>query len=213
MGVALVVYFLPLTATSAESMVMLPAVWPITTYVMVKVVLLLLTPFIDWNERPVAVVGPASTSKPSNEGTLNESLSGSPLVSTNSTRNISPAVTISGVFISKLTSPSARATQSEKSATNVRRVCLKNPFICFGICTLQNVLEWGIIFYQVGKNEVLHPVGGAKLLFWLFLVSEICEEVVTLVINDDECGEVLNVNLTHSLHTELGEVNNLHALD
>ena len=44
-------------------------------------------------------------------------------------------------------------------------------------------------------------------------MCKICEEVVTLVINDDKGGEVLNINLTHSLHTKLGEVNNLHALD
>lgn len=35
----------------------------------------------------------------------------------------------------------------------------------------------------------------------LILVSEICEEVVALIINNDKCREVLNVNLTYSLHT------------
>ena len=36
------------------------------------------------------------------------------------------------------------------------------------------------------------------------------EEIITLVINEDECGEVLDLNLPYSLHAQLGI---LHALD
>ena len=33
------------------------------------------------------------------------------------------------------------------------------------------------------------------------LVFEVCEEIVTLIIYDDECREVLDTNLTNGLHT------------
>ena len=44
-------------------------------------------------------------------------------------------------------------------------------------------------------------------------MCELCEEVVTLVIYDDERREVLHIDLTHSLHTQLWEVNNLYTLN
>ena len=44
-------------------------------------------------------------------------------------------------------------------------------------------------------------------------MSVLGEEVVTLIINDDECREVLDIYLAHSLHAKLLEVDNLNALD
>ena len=32
------------------------------------------------------------------------------------------------------------------------------------------------------------------------------KEIVTLVVDDDECGEILDVNLPHGLHAELWEL-------
>ena len=42
---------------------------------------------------------------------------------------------------------------------------------------------------------------------------EVGKEIITLIIHDDEGGEVLNVYLTYSLHAELLEVYDLNALD
>ena len=42
---------------------------------------------------------------------------------------------------------------------------------------------------------------------------DLLEEVVALVINEDECREVLNLNLPDSLHSELWVLNALDALD
>ena len=39
------------------------------------------------------------------------------------------------------------------------------------------------------------------------------EEVITLVINQDECGEVFHLNLPDSLHTQLRILDALDALD
>ena len=36
---------------------------------------------------------------------------------------------------------------------------------------------------------------------------EICEEVISLIINDNKGREVFNIDLTNSLHTQLREVN------
>jgi hypothetical protein len=44
-------------------------------------------------------------------------------------------------------------------------------------------------------------------------MSEVCEEIITLVIYDDKGREVLNINLANSLHAELLEVDNLNLLD
>ena len=71
-----------------------------------------------------------------------------------------------------------------------------------------------IYFVARQKNKILRPIARRKtFLLGIGLVCEIREEVVTLVINDDKRREVLDIDLTHSLHTELGEVNNLDALD
>ena len=45
------------------------------------------------------------------------------------------------------------------------------------------------------------------------LKSEFLEEVVTLIINKDECWEVLNVDLPDSLHSKFWVLNTLNALD
>ena len=45
------------------------------------------------------------------------------------------------------------------------------------------------------------------------LESEFLEEVVTLVINEDECREVLNMNLPDCLHSEFRIFYTLNALD
>ena len=42
---------------------------------------------------------------------------------------------------------------------------------------------------------------------------QLLEEVVALVINQDECREVFNVNLPHSLHTQFRIFYALDALD
>ena len=42
---------------------------------------------------------------------------------------------------------------------------------------------------------------------------ELFKEVVALVVYEDKCREVLNGNLPNSLHTELGILNTLNALD
>ena len=89
---------------------------------MVVVVLLPLTICIEW---PVDTTGPASTSKPPKSGALNESVSASPLVRVNSTRNISPAATIIGVLTSKVVVPSAKAVVHNTTATKVNAMCLK----------------------------------------------------------------------------------------
>ena len=44
---------------------------------------------------------------------------------------------------------------------------------------------------------------------WLNLL----EEVIALVINEDECREVLNLDFPDSLHTKFGVLNALNALD
>jgi hypothetical protein len=44
---------------------------------------------------------------------------------------------------------------------------------------------------------------------WLYLL----EEVVALVINEDKCREVLNLDFPDSLHAELGVLDALDALD
>ena len=42
---------------------------------------------------------------------------------------------------------------------------------------------------------------------------ELLEEVVTLIVNEDECGEVFNRNLPDSLHAQLRILYTLDALD
>ena len=42
---------------------------------------------------------------------------------------------------------------------------------------------------------------------------QLLEEVVALVIDEDECGEVLNGNLPDSLHAQLWVLHALYALD
>ena len=44
-------------------------------------------------------------------------------------------------------------------------------------------------------------------------MCEVCEEIITLIIYNDESREVLHVDLANSLHTELWEVYNLDTLD
>ena len=44
-------------------------------------------------------------------------------------------------------------------------------------------------------------------------MGEVCKKIITLIIHNNERREVLNVNLTHSLHAELWEVYDLDALD
>ena len=51
------------------------------------------------------------------------------------------------------------------------------------------------------------------LLSFKFLESEFLEEVVTLVVNEDECREVLNLDLPDCLHTEFRVLHALDALD
>ncbi len=57
------------------------------------------------------------------------------------------------------------------------------------------------------------------LFFFVLLLAvgaprlQLLEEVITLVINEDECGEVFNSNLPDSLHAELGILYALDALD
>ena len=42
---------------------------------------------------------------------------------------------------------------------------------------------------------------------------DLLEEVVALVVNEDECGEVLNLNFPNSFHAEFGIFNAFDALD
>ena len=58
-------------------------------------------------------------------------------------------------------------------------------------------------FLILSRGILLHRTGGLQLL----------EEVVTLVVDEDECGEVFHLNLPDSLHAELGILNALDALD
>ena len=44
-------------------------------------------------------------------------------------------------------------------------------------------------------------------------MCEVCKEIITLIIYDDECREVLNIDLANSLHTELLKVYNHYLLD
>ena len=44
-------------------------------------------------------------------------------------------------------------------------------------------------------------------------MSEVCKEIITLIIYNDKGREVLNINLANSLHTKLLEVYNLDLLD
>ena len=44
-------------------------------------------------------------------------------------------------------------------------------------------------------------------------MCEVSKKIITLIINDDEGREVLNLNLTYSLHAELLEVYYLNLLD
>lgn len=44
---------------------------------------------------------------------------------------------------------------------------------------------------------------------WLNLL----EEVIALVINEDKCREILNLDFPDSLHTKFGVLNALNALD
>ena len=46
-----------------------------------------------------------------------------------------------------------------------------------------------------------------------FRLHELCVEVVTFVIDDDECGEVLNVDSPDRLHAELGILDALDICD
>ena len=50
-------------------------------------------------------------------------------------------------------------------------------------------------------------------MYRMILESELLEEVVALVVNEDECREVLNTDLPDSLHSELRILNALDALD
>ena len=67
------------------------------------------------------------------------------------------------------------------------------------------------IFYkrytEMRFSVISHLLAAAAT--WLDLL----EEVVALVINEDECREVLNLNLPDSLHAELWVLNALDALD
>jgi len=51
------------------------------------------------------------------------------------------------------------------------------------------------------------------LLSFKFLESELLEEVVTLVVNEDECREVFHMDLPDSLHSEFRVLHALDALD
>ena len=51
------------------------------------------------------------------------------------------------------------------------------------------------------------------LLSFKFLESEFLEEVVTLVVNEDECREVFHMDLPDSLHSEFRVLYALDALD
>ena len=42
---------------------------------------------------------------------------------------------------------------------------------------------------------------------------DLLEEVITLIINEDECREVLNLNLPNSFHAKLGILDTLNTLD
>ena len=42
---------------------------------------------------------------------------------------------------------------------------------------------------------------------------DLLEEVVALVVNEDECGEVLNLDFPNSFHAEFGIFNAFDALD
>lgn len=44
-------------------------------------------------------------------------------------------------------------------------------------------------------------------------LRDLGEEIVALVINEDECGEILNLNLPDSLHAQLGILEKFNLLD
>ena len=57
------------------------------------------------------------------------------------------------------------------------------------------------------------PLAGFPITFNIPLQSELLEEVVTLVIYEDECREVLDVDLPDCLHSEFRVLHALDALD
>jgi len=72
-------------------------------------------------EEPRETAGPASTSKPSNDGARKVSSSGEAL-SENSTRKASPTATVSGDDASKLTFPAPHAVATSSRRSPVRDI-------------------------------------------------------------------------------------------
>jgi len=133
-------------------MVMLPALCATTTYVMVQVFFCDDTPLMLWNSNPVEVVGPARISRPSNDGGVKDPSSGLLVSRTNSTRNISPAVTMSGVFISKVWVSAARTVPKHDSVVSSRSMCLKNRVISYLKVLYGKTLVRAVLFSAVSQK-------------------------------------------------------------
>ena len=63
------------------------------------------------------------------------------------------------------------------------------------------------------KNRYPQNAHGYLSIYKVILESELLEEVVALVIHEDECREVLDLNLPDSLHSELRVLYTFDALD
>ena len=59
----------------------------------------------------------------------------------------------------------------------------------------------------------LHKFSPFRLLAAAAARLNLLEEIITLVINEDECWEILNLNLPDSFHTKFRVLNALDALD
>ena len=70
-----------------------------------------------------------------------------------------------------------------------------------------------MIYNELTQIKKSLPSLAGFLLCQDLLESELLEEVVTLVINEDECREVLDADLPDSLHSELRVLYALDALD
>ena len=46
-----------------------------------------------------------------------------------------------------------------------------------------------------------------------YLFFKCCEEIVALVVHQQECGEILDINLTDSLHAQFREIDHFDRLD
>ena len=79
-------------------------------------------------------------------------------------------------------------------------------------------IMWISRFIVIDMKATARSLAVARLLFMLLAATRtawlnLLEEVIALIINEDECREVLYFNLPDSLHTELGILNALDALD